>query len=229
MVCPNHRRLWSNAASPPPLLRSHATGLPPSPPPSARRARPLPFTPHRRNRLKGTGHHHCPPPFSSTWRVVQGARASVLNFVDSSTYHSSCQSPCLALARVGPSSRQRRKGFFRDPGVQRLRSRLFLMGGWQLALPCPGIASTIALFCRGCRGSVGWRFVVYEGALVGGGSIGVLGGLVGATAAAPVVGGIRHCKVAKVVILAGAESLFPPSVAPMVEGTESDNVYPSKV
>jgi hypothetical protein len=68
------------------------------------------------------------------------------------------------------------------------------MGGWYVALPCNGIAIAAALVCRGRRGSVSWRIVVCQGELMGGGSVGVRGSLVGATMTSPMVGGIARCK-----------------------------------
>jgi hypothetical protein len=65
--------------------------------------------------------------------------------------------------------------------------------------------------------------VVYEGALAGGGSVGVHGGLVDATMASSMVGGVARCEVAKVVILAGAESRCAPLAAPMVVVVEGIN------
>jgi hypothetical protein len=56
--------------------------------------------------------------------------------------------------------------------------------------------------------------MVCEGALAGGGSIGVHGGLVDATMASSMAGGVARCTVAKVVVLAGAESQCAPLAAP---------------
>jgi hypothetical protein len=71
--------------------------------------------------------------------------------------------------------------------------------------------------------------VVCEGAVVGSGSIGVHGGLIGVMEVSSMVGGIVHCTAVKVAVLAWAEAQCVPLMTPMVEGTEGIDVYLSKV